>query len=76
MVKESIHEYVPVHTILSVDQSKKMLENLGLKPENLPKLSSSNTQAVYIKAKPGDIVEVKRNDYGKEYLYYRFVVEG
>jgi DNA-directed RNA polymerase subunit H (RpoH/RPB5) len=76
MVKESINDYVPIHTILSPEQAKKILEKLDLKAENLPKLLSSDPQAVYINAKPGDIVEVKRNDYGKEYLYYRFVVEG
>ncbi len=76
MVKESINEYVPIHTILSAEQAKKILEKLSLKAENLPKLLSSDPQAIYIKAQPGDIVEVKRNDYGKEYLYYRFVIEG
>ena len=53
-----------------------MLSKLNLKAENLPKLLSSDPQAVSIKAKPGDVVRVKRNDYGKEYLYYRFVVDG
>jgi DNA-directed RNA polymerase subunit H (RpoH/RPB5) len=76
MVKESINENVPVHTVLTHEMSKKVLERLNLKTENLPKLLSSDPQAVYINAKPGDVVEIKRNDGGKEYLYYRFVIEG
>ncbi len=76
MVEKSSHEYIPVHEILSVEESKKVLTKLTLKAENLPKLLSSDPQAVSIKAKPGDVVRVKRNDYGKEYLYYRFVVDG
>ena len=76
MVEKSSHENIPVHEVISLDESKKILSKLDLNADNLPKLLSSDPQAVSIKAKPGDIIKVKRNDFGKEYLYYRFVVEG
>ncbi len=76
MVEKSSHEFIPVQEVLSVEESKKILTKLNLRAENLPKLLSSDPQAIFLKAKPGDVVLVKRNDYGKEYLYYRFVVDG
>ncbi len=55
---------------------KEVLDKLGLKKENFPKILSTDPQAVAISATPGQVLKVKRNDNGHEHDYYRLVVEG
>ena len=75
MVKRD-HELVPVHRIMSASEIKKLLEEMDLKAYNLPKIRESDPQAKKIGAKPGDVLEIDREDMGKSYKQYRQVIEG
>jgi DNA-directed RNA polymerase subunit H (RpoH/RPB5) len=70
------HEFVPVHKIMSAKAVDELLAKLGVKVSNLPKILKSDPQAVKLQANVGDVLEIKRNDFGKAYLHYRQVVEG
>lgn len=69
------HEYVPVHEIMSDAETKSLLEKMGLRKENLPKILEDDPQALKLGAKLGQVLRIKRNDYGNEHSYYRLVVE-
>jgi DNA-directed RNA polymerase subunit H len=73
---KAIHDFVPVHQLLDDKESKKVFEELNLRGENLPKMLSTDPQAIRLNAKPGSVIMVKRSDQGNNYTYYRFVVEG
>lgn len=75
MTGKSDHEFVPEHELLSEKEANTVLEKLGLKRENLPKILSEDPQSKKLGAKPGQIVRIYRKDNGHEYEYYRFVVE-
>lgn len=70
------HEMVPPHELLSDKEAKKVLDELGIKPEQLPKMLESDPEATKLGAKSGQIIKIYRNDYGKEYTYYRLVRKG
>ncbi len=61
---------------MSADERKALFKKLDAKPTNLPKILSSDPQAVKLGAKPGDIIEIERDSDGKPYMYYRFVIQG
>ena len=73
--KRGDHEYVPVHNIVDGKELRAFLEERKLKVENLPKIFSTDPQAVKLGAKEGQVIRVKRNDHGNEYLYYRLVIK-
>ncbi|MDE1851439.1 MAG: DNA-directed RNA polymerase subunit H [Candidatus Micrarchaeota archaeon] len=61
---------------MSDSDVKEMCKEKGITTDKLPKILSSDPQAVKLQAKPGDVLKIYRNDSGNEYLYYRIVVEG
>ncbi len=73
--KRSDHEYVPVHEKADEKEVRAFLEKRNLKIENLPKILSDDPQVVKLSAKEGQVIKVRRNDHGNEYLYYRLVVK-
>ncbi len=71
------HELVPKHEVLSPEEAKKVLEELGVKPIQLPYLLVSDPVARQIGAKPGDIVRITRKSpTAGETVAYRYVVVG
>ncbi len=66
---------VPTHSLISAKDANEMLHDMHLKHDNLPKIYNTDPQAVLLGAKPGDIIKVKRHDYGSAYESYRLVVE-
>ncbi len=52
-----------------------MLSSLGIGTHNLPKILVTDPQAKKLEAKPGDVIEIEREDFGKSYKHYRYVVE-
>jgi DNA-directed RNA polymerase subunit H len=72
---KSDHEFVPGHELLSEKEAASVLEKLGLKRENLPKIFADDPQTVKLGAKPGQIIKIYRKDNGHEYEYYRLVIE-
>jgi len=69
------HELVPVHRIMNKSEIEELLNKLGLKVSNLPKILFSDPQARKIGAQVGDVLEIDRDDFGKQYKYYRQVAE-
>ncbi len=75
LVEKGGHRFVPVHEILDEKDAEEILGSMKLKRENLPKISVEDPQIQGIGAKPGQVIKISRNDYGKKYPYYRLVVE-
>ena len=69
------HDLVPTHKIMSRSDVNAMLSSLGITLANLPKLLVTDPQAKKLEAKPGDVLQIEREDFGKAYTYYRLVVE-
>lgn len=55
---------------------KELLEELELKPENLPKILESDPQVKILNGKVGQIVKIDRTENGIKVPYYRIIVEG
>jgi len=67
---------VPKHIILNDKEKKELLEELKVKPKQLPKILTKDPVAKAIGAKEGDILKIIRNSptAGKT-TYYRIVVK-
>jgi DNA-directed RNA polymerase subunit H len=76
MSEKSNHEFIPQHDKLDNKEVKVIFEKLNLKADNLPKILSTDPQAIRAGAAVGDVLEIKRKEYGSEYKNYRLVVEG
>ena len=71
------HEFVPRHKVLPDGEAKKILESYKIYPEQLPKILTSDPVVKAIKARPGQIVQIKRvSQTAGEAIVYRYVVEG
>ena len=69
------HELVPKHEILSKKESKKILENYGIKSTQLPKVRVDDPVIKAIKAKKRDIIRITRiSATAGEAVYYRIVI--
>ncbi len=69
------HVLVPKHELLSEEEARELLETLGIRKEELPKIRADDPIAKEIGAKPGDIVRIIREDelVGKS-VAYRLVI--
>ncbi|MEM3291300.1 MAG: DNA-directed RNA polymerase subunit H [Saccharolobus sp.] len=72
-----IHYLVPMHEVLNINDAYKILKELGIKPEQLPWIRSSDPVIRSIGAKPGDIIRIVRKSplYG-QVISYRYVISG
>jgi len=69
------HELVPKHILLTKEEKKQLLEQLKIRPEQLPWIRASDPVAKLIGAKPGDIVKIiRKSPTAGETVAYRFVV--
>lgn len=69
------HITVPKHRIMTEEEVKDLIQNISLSTELiLPKIVDSDTQCVWIGAKPLDIIQITRNTISGESLVYRLVV--
>ncbi len=69
------HFLVPKHRILSLEEAVEVLNKLGIKPWQLPRISVNDPVIRLLGGKPGDIVEIVRNSpTAGEYVTYRVVV--
>ena len=70
------HELVPRHEVLSEEEKKEILERYGVSPEQLPKIFANDAVARAVRAKPGEIIRIKRKSpTAGEAVAYRYVVE-
>jgi len=69
------HELVPRHILLTKEERRQLLEQLKIRPEQLPWIRASDPVAKLIGAKPGDIVKIiRKSPTAGEIIAYRFVV--
>ena len=68
------HKMVPEMKVLTDSEKSKVLSKYGVNEKQLPRLSSSDPAAMALKAMPGDIVKVERDDGTGKYTTFRIVV--
>ncbi|MBR9681236.1 MAG: DNA-directed RNA polymerase subunit H [Candidatus Altiarchaeota archaeon] len=69
------HSWVPKHVVMKEDKVKQLLERLGIKKNQLPKMLDSDPVAMLLGARPGDVLEITRvRETSGENKYYRVVV--
>ncbi|ADP77453.1 DNA-directed RNA polymerase, subunit H [Methanothermus fervidus DSM 2088] len=79
MVNKDIlkHELVPKHVVLSKSEAKKVLKDLNIDAEKLPKIRTSDPVVKVIGAKAGDIIKIiRKSPTAGKFVTYRLVVEG
>ena len=70
------HKLVPIHTIVSDEESKKILDKYKMKYDQFPKILDTDPVSISIGAKPGQIVKIiRKSQTAKEAVAYRLVVE-
>jgi len=77
-VKKDIlkHELVPDHTILSKSELKKIIKELNIHLEQLPKIKKNDPVVKAIEAKPGDVLKITRKSpTAGKFITYRLVLE-
>jgi len=72
----SNYDLVPEHELLSESDAKKISKKFNTPLEKFPKMLESDPQAVKLKAAAGRLIAIHRNDDGKKYVAYRYVVKG
>ncbi len=70
------HKLVPDHAILSKTEMNKILKQLNIHQEQLPKIKSDDPVVKDIGAKPGDILKITRKSHtAGKFVTYRIVLE-
>lgn len=70
------HKLVPDHTILSKTEAKKVLKELDIHQEQLPKIKADDPVTKAIGAKPGDILKITRKSQtAGKFVTYRLVLD-
>jgi DNA-directed RNA polymerase subunit H len=67
---------IPEHELLSASEAKKITKKYNAPLEKFPKMLESDPQARNLKAKPGNIIVIHREDPTGSYTFYRLVVKG
>ena len=70
------HKLVPFHEIISDDEREELFRKYKISPSDLPKILDTDPVAIFIGAKPGQIVKIIRKSHtAKEAVTYRLVVQ-
>ena len=70
------HKLVPDHNILSKTEANKIIKQLNIHQEQLPKIKIDDPIVKEIGAKPGDILKITRNSHtAGKFITYRLVME-
>jgi DNA-directed RNA polymerase subunit H len=70
------HELVPQHVILSKKEAEEVLKKYKIKPEQLPKIFTTDPGAITIGAKPGQIIKIiRKSRTAKQAVAYRLTIE-
>lgn len=70
------HELVPDHTILSKSEVKKLIKELNIHLEQLPKIKIDDPVVKAIEAKPGDVLKIiRKSSTAGTFFTYRLVLE-
>ena len=69
------HKLVPDHTILSKTEANKVIKQLNIHQEQLPKIKSDDPVVKEIGAKSGDILKITRRSHtAGKFFTYRLVL--
>lgn len=69
------HEHVPQHTVLKKDEAQKILKEMDITPNQLPKILDTDPVIDLIGAKIGDIIKIDRESpTAGTTKYYRIVI--
>ena len=63
------------HKVLSDSEAKKASEKYKIPLNKFPKINLKDPQVVKIGAQAGQLIAVKRIEWGKSYTYYRVVID-
>ena len=69
------HNLVPDVKVLSGAEKSKVLSKFGVNDKQLPRMISTDPVAMALKAVPGDVVKIDRDDGTGKYTTFRIVVE-
>jgi DNA-directed RNA polymerase subunit H len=69
------HILVPSHQILTKEEAEKVLKKHNISPLQLPDIFTNDPIVKALKANPGDIIKIIRNDPTNSYEYFRRVTE-
>ena len=67
------HSLVPEMKVLGDSEKSKLLSKFGISMDMLPKISIKDPEATALKAAPGDVIRIERNDGTVKYTAYRVV---
>ncbi len=67
------HKLVSDMKVLSEAEKKKVLEKYGINENQLPRILSTDPAVVALKAEPGNIIKIERDDGTGKYLTYKVV---
>ena len=70
------HDLVPRHEVLSDAEARDIIDRYGVSPDQLPKIFANDAVARAVRAKPGNIIRIRRKSpTAGEAVAYRYVVE-
>jgi DNA-directed RNA polymerase subunit H len=77
LIDATKHVLVPPHTVATAQEVKDFCNNYYTVKENLPKINTSDTQAIWLGLLPGDCVKVTRiSETAGTSIIYRVCVKG
>lgn len=69
------HQFVPKHTLLSVEEKNKLVRSLRIIPNQLPHIKKSDAMAKYMGLMKGDVVKIDRkSEITENSIYYRICI--
>ncbi len=69
------HKLVPEMKVLSDSERSKLLSKYGITEDQLPRMLSKDPAVAALKASPGNIIRIERDDGTGKYVTFRVVVE-
>jgi DNA-directed RNA polymerase subunit H (RpoH/RPB5) len=71
------HSLIPNHSVCSDKEKQQVLEQYNLTTNEMPKILASDAGIKNLKAKPGDMIKIERDDWnlGKN-VFYRVIIDG
>ncbi len=69
------HMLIPEMKVLSEGEKTKVLNKFSINETQLPKIKSTDPAVVALKAEPGNIIKIQRDDGTGKYSTYKVVVE-
>jgi DNA-directed RNA polymerase subunit H len=70
------HDLVPIHELLTDEETRSLFSSYNIMPEQLPKILASDAAARAIGAKAGNVVRIRRKSRtAGEAVAYRYVID-